>query len=167
MPVDPIVCHLMLDLNDHDDRVRFVLITGGPTGEELAAELIDFLKQICRRPDGPYRLLQEEYEVILVHGGPDLLPQFDSGLRQRALQALERAGVQVLLKTRLEEVTESHVVPNEKGKQSRLLPCGCPCGLLETSPFLCPRIAVATARKRSWINGCDVQHTQKNDLAPL
>lgn len=107
-------------------RVRFVLVGGGPTGVELAAELNDFLKQICRQPDGAYRSLATEYEVILVHGGDELLPQFDKGLRARALQALQQSGVEVRLNTRLEEVSESYVVLKEIDVPSEpeVLSCG-------------------------------------------
>ena len=107
-------------------RVRFCLIGGGPTGVELAAELDDFLKQICRRPDGPYRLLETDYQVVLIHAGDELLPQFDKGLRLRAVQALERSGVTVKLNTRLEEVGPSYVVLKDmdRGGEIMQLPCG-------------------------------------------
>ena len=80
-------------------RLRFVLVGGGPTGVELAGEMSDFFAQVCSTPDGAFQHLAEDVSVTLVHGGPEVLPQMDKDLRQRALEALEAQGVKVLLNT--------------------------------------------------------------------
>ena len=96
-------------------RVRFVIIGGGPTGVELAGELNDFLQEICQPKTGAYQRLANDYQVILVHGGPDLLPQFKPELRQCAVEALERQGVEVRLNTRIVEVSSNFVKLQKKG----------------------------------------------------
>lgn len=90
-------------------RVRFLIIGGGATGVELAAELNDFVEEACRARQGAYNRLQNDVSIVLVHGGGDLLPQFDPALRQRALRALEDRGVQVKLNTYTTEVGASFV----------------------------------------------------------
>ena len=96
-------------------RLRFVLVGGGPTGVELAGEMSDFFAQVCSTPDGAFQHLAEDVSVTLVHGGPEVLPQMDKDLRQRALDALEAQGVKVLLNTRLKEVGQDYVRIGEKG----------------------------------------------------
>ncbi len=85
-------------------RLRIAVVGGGPTGVELSGELCDFFGQICRFPDGAYQRLREDVEVLLIHGGSELLPSMDPELRARALSALEDQGVSVYLNTRLKEV---------------------------------------------------------------
>jgi len=96
-------------------RLRIAVVGGGPTGVELSGELCDFFAQVCRFPDGAYQRLREDVEVILVHGGSELLPSMDRELRGRALKALEDQGVRVCLNTRLKEVGQDYVVIGEKG----------------------------------------------------
>ena len=96
-------------------RVRFVIIGGGPTGVELAGELNDFLKDICRPRKGAFNRLADDVSVMLVHGGPSLVPQFDAELRPYALEALQKRGVEVRLNTRTTEVTDFSIKLKEKG----------------------------------------------------
>jgi len=96
-------------------RVRFLVVGGGPTGVELAGELSDFFRQICAKPDGAFQHLASDIEIILVHGGPELLPAMDPELRARALNSLQAQGVQVMLNTRLKEVTRDFVRIGKKG----------------------------------------------------
>lgn len=96
-------------------RVRFLVVGGGPTGVELAGELSDFFGEICAKPDGAFQHLADDIEVILVHGGSELLPAMDQELRNRALVALQAQGVEVLLNTRLQEVTRDFVRISKKG----------------------------------------------------
>jgi len=96
-------------------RVRFAIVGGGPTGVELAGEMNDFFSEITAKPDGAYQHLADDIEVILVHGGSELLPAMDKELRQRALDALTAQGIRVILKTRLKEVGRDYIRIGEKG----------------------------------------------------
>ncbi|CAB9499640.1 Internal alternative NAD(P)H-ubiquinone oxidoreductase A1, mitochondrial [Seminavis robusta] len=96
-------------------RVRFVIIGGGPTGVELAGELNDFLQEICEPKVGAYQRLANDYQVMLVHGGPDLLPMFNPDLRKRAKESLEAQGVEVRLNTRIAKVKSNFVKLQKKG----------------------------------------------------
>ena len=95
-------------------RVTFVVIGGGPTGVELAGELSDAIHDLTghahkKRHAAPYPKLADDAKVILVHGGAELLPQFETDLRAEAVRALERRGVQVILNTRVTHVTSGAV----------------------------------------------------------
>ena len=96
-------------------RVRFCIIGGGPTGVELAGEINDFLKQVCKPRKGAYARLKDDVSVMLVHGGADLLPQFDKELRDKALDSLQREGIEVRLNTRSTEVGRKFIRLKEKG----------------------------------------------------
>jgi NADH dehydrogenase FAD-containing subunit len=96
-------------------RVRFVIIGGSFSGVELASEMSDFFSQVCSQPNGAYQHLANDIEVILIHGGKELVPAMDPELRVRALEALQAQGVKVVLNTRLEEVGRDFVTIKEKG----------------------------------------------------
>mmetsp|Transcript_6116 Transcript_6116/g.12256 ORF Transcript_6116/g.12256 Transcript_6116/m.12256 type:complete len:703 (+) Transcript_6116:114-2222(+) len=90
-------------------RVTFTVIGGGPTGVELAGELSDFCHDITQPDKGAYPKLAKHANVVLIHGGPELLPQFDEELRPEAVRTLERRGVQVILNTRVTQVSHGSV----------------------------------------------------------
>jgi NADH dehydrogenase FAD-containing subunit len=75
----------------------------------------DFFAQICRSPDGAYQHLKDDIEIMLIHGGNELLPAMDKELRERALEALESQGVKVYLNTRLKEVGLDYITIGQKG----------------------------------------------------
>ena len=96
-------------------RVRFFIVGGGPTGVELAGEMADFFRQVCREGDGAYQHLAEDISITLVHGGKEVLPAMDPELRQKAMKSLDKQGVELRLNTRLKEVGSDFVKLGEKG----------------------------------------------------
>lgn len=96
-------------------RLTFAIIGGGPTGVELAGELADFIKDITQPRVGVYANLKDEVSVVLLHGGKYLVPQFDEDLRQHAEISLTKAGVQVILNVRVNEVGDGFVKFTPKG----------------------------------------------------
>jgi NADH dehydrogenase FAD-containing subunit len=89
--------------------VTLLIIGGGPTGVELAGEISDFAEDITRPRVGAYPNLKDDINVVLVHGGSQLLPQFEDRLRDEALRALERRGIEVRLNTKVVEVGDKQV----------------------------------------------------------
>ncbi len=75
--------------------LTFVIVGGGPTGVELAGTL----KEMARLslPREFRRIRTDRARVILVEAGPRILANFGSGLSEKALQGLERIGVEVRL----------------------------------------------------------------------
>ena len=87
-----------------DERRRiltFLVVGGGATGVELTGELCDFLRDAALARLYPQQALAR---VVLVHGGDELLPQFDADLRAKALASLRARGVKVRLGARVVEV---------------------------------------------------------------
>ena len=82
----------------------FVVVGGGSTGVEIAAELEDLLRTAGRTfPDLP------RSEVILVHSSDYVVPAFGERLGRYATRKLRAAGVRMLLGRRLTRVTEDGV----------------------------------------------------------
>ena len=96
-------------------RVHVAIVGGGPTGVELAGEMMDFFSQVCGSPDGAYQHLRDDVSVTLIQSGTELVPAMDKELRDRARQSLEEQGVRVIFNTRLQEVGQDYVVVKEKG----------------------------------------------------
>ena len=105
-------------------RVTLVVVGGGATGVELAGELSDFLEDITRPRVGAYPRLRDDVKVVLVHGGDELLPQFDADLRHEALRALKKHGVDVRLNTRVSEVQDGAVILSTKVLDENGVPTG-------------------------------------------
>ena len=76
---------------------------------ELAGELSDFIKDITRARVGPYHKLKDEIRVVLVEGGPCVLPPFDESLREHAYNSLVSEGVDVRLNTFVKEVGDGYI----------------------------------------------------------
>ncbi|MBA3466147.1 MAG: NAD(P)/FAD-dependent oxidoreductase [Gemmatimonadaceae bacterium] len=83
------------DAAERDKYLTFVVIGGGPTGTELSGAM----PMIARKALGPdFRNIDtKRTKVILIEGGPRLLPSFPPELAERAQRDLEALGVEVRL----------------------------------------------------------------------
>ena len=73
--------------------LTFVVVGGGPTGVELAGALAEISRHALAND---FRAIDpESARIILVEGGPDVLPTYPADLRAFARRALERLGVSV------------------------------------------------------------------------
>jgi NADH dehydrogenase len=73
--------------------LTFVVVGGGPTGVELAGALAEISRHALAND---FRAIDpESARIILVEGGPDVLPPYPADLRAFARRALERLGVSV------------------------------------------------------------------------
>ncbi len=89
------------------ELLSFVVVGGGATGVEVAAELTEFIGGMVKRyyndtegvdvdgsrPDERERCHPEEPSVTLIHSGKELLEQFSPKLRQAAMARLVRNGI--------------------------------------------------------------------------
>lgn len=88
--------------------LTFVVVGGGATGVELAAEMADlFYDTFCKYFCG--RIPADDVSVHLVAGETELLPVFPEKMRERAKMILEREMVRVHLGARVTAVTENGV----------------------------------------------------------
>jgi NADH dehydrogenase len=96
----------------HPELLTFVLVGGGPTGVELAAAICELARRTLasefRRYD-PTKL-----RVILVQSGARVLPQFPRGLSTKALERLQRLGVEVRLNSRVTKVDDDGITIGEE-----------------------------------------------------
>lgn len=111
---------------DPEQRVRlltFVIVGGGPTGVELAGALAEIAQRSLARDFRSIR--PESAHIVLLEGGPDLLPAFPDTLRQAARAALERLGVDVRTSSMVTAVDAEGVWcrssrPSESGTGERI-----------------------------------------------
>ncbi len=98
------------ETNKEDRRkmLTFVVVGGGATGVEFAAELSEFCKHTFRKY---YKHLfpGECAHIVLVHSGKELLGPFSVETRERAKKSLEKKGVVVMLNAKVTDVDEDHV----------------------------------------------------------
>jgi NADH dehydrogenase len=77
------------------ELLTFVVVGGGATGVELAGTLKEMARLVLPREFR--RISGEQARVVLVEGGPAILPAFGEGLSERALDSLRGIGVEVVL----------------------------------------------------------------------
>ena len=73
--------------------LTFVIVGGGPTGVELAGALAEIARQALRSEFDAVD--PASARIILIEGGPSIMPTFPEGLRASARRALRRLGVEV------------------------------------------------------------------------
>jgi NADH dehydrogenase len=100
-----------------DERRRrlltFVIVGGGPTGVELAGALAEIARQSL--PQDFRSINPRSSRILLLEGGPTILPQFPDELRAAARRALERLGIDVRANSIVTGVDESGVAVTTGG----------------------------------------------------
>lgn len=92
------------DPGRREAALTFVVVGGGSTGVEVAAELEDLLRTASRTFHG-----LPAPKIILVHSRPFVLPEFGERLGRYATRKLAQAGVELVLNRRLTTVDGSGV----------------------------------------------------------
>jgi len=92
------------DAERRDALLTFVVVGGGSTGVEVAAELEDLVTTAA----GTFGSLPRP-RVLLVHSQPHVLPEFGRRLGRYATKKLARAGVELVLGRRLTQVKADRV----------------------------------------------------------
>ena len=91
--------------DDEKKRERFltfVVVGGGPTGVELAGAIGELSRFTVARD---YRRFDpKKARVLLIEAGPRVLASFDEKLSEKALQSLQKLGVEVRLNTRVTNI---------------------------------------------------------------
>ena len=92
--------------------LTFVVVGGGATGVELAGALAEIAGKTLARDFRNFD--PKKTSVVLLEGGPRLLPAFDPKLSEKALQSLRGLGVDVRLDTRVTKVDAGGVQVGEE-----------------------------------------------------
>jgi NADH:ubiquinone reductase (H+-translocating) len=83
--------------------LTFVVIGGGPTGVEVAGQLVELSHSIKRN----YRNIDpSEARIIILDAGPEMLGSFPEVLRRRTESDLRELGIEIHLGTRVKSVDE-------------------------------------------------------------
>jgi NADH dehydrogenase len=94
-----------------DERHRhltFVVIGGGPTGVEVAGAVAEIRRYALARDFR--RIDPRDATVLLLEGGPRILPSYPPELSQKAKESLRRLGVEVRTDSMVTEIVPGAVV---------------------------------------------------------
>lgn len=95
------------NLKARNALLTFVVIGGGPTGVEMAGAIAELARQSVSRD---FRSITPHCSrVILIEGGPRLLPAFPPELSRRTKKALEQLGVEIRLGDAVTNIGPHHV----------------------------------------------------------
>lgn len=99
------------DAENHPDKakelMKYIIIGGGPTGVELAGSLAELSNSII---NNDFRNIDtRKSEIILIEGGPDLIPSFDRDLSVYAKKKLMKRNVSVMLNSRVTNIEDNKV----------------------------------------------------------
>ncbi len=95
---------------DPTRQITFVIVGGGPTGVELAGSIAELAKKSMAR-EFQY-VKPETTRIVLVEAGPRILATFPAGLSEAAAKELNKLGIELLITTTVESITEQGVVIN-------------------------------------------------------
>ena len=96
------------DAGHRDARLTFAIVGAGPTGVELAGAIGELARNTLRNDFR--RIDPTKARVLLLEGGPAILPSFPEELRAAATRSLERLGVEVRTGTKLTAVEDLEIV---------------------------------------------------------
>jgi NADH dehydrogenase len=90
------------------ELLTFVVVGGGPTGVELAGAIAEISRRVMVRD---FRAIDpREARIVLIEGGPRILPSYPEDLSTAAEAALKRIGVEVWTDSLVTSVVASGVV---------------------------------------------------------
>jgi NADH dehydrogenase len=88
--------------------LNFVIVGGGPTGVELAGAIRD-IASLYMRED--YRHIDTtKSRVLLIEGGPNILPSYPPDLREKAVEQLRQLGVETMTNKVVTDIKPGYVV---------------------------------------------------------
>ncbi|CAE7431774.1 NDB1 [Symbiodinium sp. CCMP2592] len=102
--------------------LSFVVVGGGPTGVEVAADMADFITGDAAEL---YPKLMDYVKVKLVNTGDFLLSTYDRGISQKCIEIFEEKGVEVLAGYRVTEITKKEIQMKKKDGEAVALEYGC------------------------------------------
>jgi NADH dehydrogenase len=92
--------------------LNFVVVGGGPTGVELAGAIAELARFVLARD---FRLIDPRSAVVLLlEGGPRILPSFPPDLSESAARQLAGLGVKVRVNAQVTNITEQGVFLGEE-----------------------------------------------------
>ncbi|MGL4574897.1 MAG: NAD(P)/FAD-dependent oxidoreductase [Burkholderiaceae bacterium] len=90
------------DEHERDAWLTFIVIGAGPTGVEMAGTMAEIARHTLTSEFR--RIVPAKARVLLVEGGPRVLPTFSEKLSEKARVQLEKLGVEVRLNARVSDI---------------------------------------------------------------
>lgn len=98
--------------------LNFIIVGGGPTGVELAGAIRD-IASLYMRED--YRQIDTaKTRVLLIEGGPHILPSYPPDLQKKAVEQLQELGVEILTGKTVTDIEPGYVVVGNVPNTERL-----------------------------------------------
>ncbi len=94
------------------EMLTFVVVGGGPTGVELAGAIAELARYVLARDFR--RINPGSAEILLLEGGPRILPTFTPDLSQSAHRQLNDLGVEVRVNSQVTNINENGVYIGEE-----------------------------------------------------
>jgi NADH dehydrogenase len=100
------------DAAQRSELLTFVIVGGGPTGVEMAGALAEISRQVMVRD---FRSINPgDARIILIEGGPRILPSFPDDLSAAAEESLKKLGAEVQTKTQVTSIQPGKVMAEGK-----------------------------------------------------
>jgi len=124
-------CHTVSSYDERRRLCRFLIVGGGPTSVEFAAELSDFIDQDVRK-----WFPEIDHEIVLIEATDHLLGSFDVRLSNYAMKTFKKKRIKILTNTYVKEMKHNEVVLQD-GSSIK-------CGLCVWSTGLAPSPLIAS-----------------------
>jgi NADH dehydrogenase len=98
--------------------LTFVVVGAGPTGVEMAGQIAELSRYSL--PSNFRQIDTAQARIVLLDGGPRILPTFDPRLARRAAAKLERMGVEIRTDTRVTGIDDTGLDLHTRGGTERL-----------------------------------------------
>ena len=98
-------------------QLTFVLVGGGPTGVELAGAMAEIARKVI--PEEFRAINTSSARIILLEGGPRILPHYPEALSAKAKKQLEKLGVEVRTNALVTDIASDQVKVGDE-----LIPAG-------------------------------------------
>ncbi|XP_052182986.1 external alternative NAD(P)H-ubiquinone oxidoreductase B2, mitochondrial-like [Diospyros lotus] len=110
-------------LNDEDRKkiLQFVIVGGGPTGVEFAAELHDFVNEDIVKL---YPKVKDLVKITLLEAGDHILNMFDKRITAFAEEKFQRNGIDVKTGSMVVKVSDKEISTKERSGETSSMPYG-------------------------------------------
>ena len=99
------------NIQDPEERKRiltFAVIGGGPTGIEIASDMEEHIDHLLHTKH--QSIQKAETSVILINSGNEVAKEFDTEMRQKAAELIQKETITLKLNARVKEIQEETVI---------------------------------------------------------
>lgn len=110
--------HLHNNLHKNKYEQAFVVVGGGPTGVELAAEMASYLRWVAKR----HKVSADKFQIYLVEAGPKVLGALPVRFTDKVEKRLKQLGIKLYLNTAVKSESKDHItLPDRKIESSSVI----------------------------------------------